>query len=583
MKKAVWLLVGLLMAAALVLASCSSDSDETDTTTELPTASEGAAPVTGEQPKYGGRLKVMGYDPSGWDPALQQMGLTVYSRPVTSMLVTLDWWKGPAGSNEWSFPGNGNPPDDIYLGDLAESWEILSPTKVIYHLRQGVMWQHKPGVMQAREVTADDIVWNWERFIAEPTHDVFESPTEEDPMTPVALDRYTVEFSWVEPSYNRPVMVIGRLWFMIPPEVVEEFGDMNDWRTVTGSGPFALVDYVSGSVLSYERNPNWHRKDPEGRSLPYIDGFDVLILPDLSTQMTAMRSGQIDMIYGFNAVAWQGALELIETNPELEFVQKVSAAIVQLKFDMKAPPFGPMDDPDAALVRRAAAMAIDRQSIVEDYYQGNATIVPSLMAPQYGIEALKVENLPESSRELYEYDPDRARELLTEAGYPDGIKIQFHTGYEDEIFTIVEYMWDAVGIETELHIMDYAALLGMMYNNTITDVALHWWGQYFNTGYEYFTDEDGVPSAINPNAVNSPELNALIDALDEEFDTAERWNIVTDIQLLIISQAWDIPLPVELTYTFWQPWVRGYSGEAEVAYSGPTDVPAYIWLDEDYR
>ncbi len=425
-------------------------------------------------------------------------------------------------------------------------------------------------------------VWNWEWFLTEPTHDVFIRPTSENPITPVALDRYTVEFTWPEPSYGNPVLTIGRLWFMIPPEVVEQFGDMTDWRTVTGSGPFALVDYVSGSVLSYERNPNWHRKDPEGRSLPYIDGFDVLILPDLATRMTAIRSGQLDMVYGFDSVAWQDALELIETNPELEFVQKVSVRIDQLKFDMKAPPFGPMDDPDAALVRRAAALAIDRQSIVENYYQGNATIAPSLMAPGYGIEALKVENLPESSQELYEYNPDKAMELLAEAGYPSGIKIQFHYGFGTEIFSIVESYWDAVGIDTEMNIMDYGALLGMMYGGTITDVALHQWGLYFNVGFEYFS-EDGVPGAINPNGVVSPELNDLIDSLDEEFDAAERWNIVTDIHLLIISQAWDIPLPVQLGYTFWQPWVRGYSGEAEVGYSAPTDLPAYIWLDDDYR
>ncbi len=118
MKRAIWALVGLLLAAALVLASCSSDST-TDTTTdlptssaaELPTSSEGAtAPATGEEPKYGGTLKIMGYDPQGWDPALHQMGLTLYAKPLASMLVTLDWWKGPAGSNEWSFMSNGSPP-----------------------------------------------------------------------------------------------------------------------------------------------------------------------------------------------------------------------------------------------------------------------------------------------------------------------------------------------------------------------------------------------------------------------------------------------------------------------------------------
>ena len=600
MKRKAWLVVSLLMAAVMVLSSCASeetgttgaqtvtgqvvggDQTTTGTTTTTDTGETVVTP-TDEEPKYGGTLKILSTgDPQGWDPALSQMGLTVWARPVCSILVTHDWWKGPAGTNEWSFADiNGRPPDEILKGDLAESWEIPSDTSVIYHLRQGIMWQDKPGVMSAREVTADDIVWNWERFTSTPTHD-YGTPGRDNPITSiVAIDRYTVEFTWEEPNYARPVETIGTIWFMIPPEVVEQYGDMTDWRHVTGSGPFALTDYVSGSSISYERNPNWHFKDPEGRSMPYLDGIQVLVIPEVTTQVTAMRSGQLDFVHAWNSFAWEDAESLIETNPELLYKKQIVSSVLQVKFDMKAPPFGPNGDEDARKVRRAAHMAIDYQGLAEDYYQGNAEIVPTTMPSSYGIEALKIENLTESSRELFEYNPEKAKELLAEAGYPNGIKITFTVGYDAEEFQLIKAFWDDVGIETELNVVDYGALTGIVWGGTMEDATMHWWGLYFDTGWPYYSNEDGSSHQLNVSGVQDDEINRLVDAVNESMDTAERWELATELHLRIIDQCWEAQMPVEYKYNFWQPWLKGYHGENTLAYAGPIDLIPYLWLDKD--
>jgi len=588
------------MTAVLVLSSCASedtgttgpqtvtgevvDTGETTTVTTPTDTGETVAPAADDEPKYGGILKIFADEPRGFDPALSQMGVTIWARPVCSQLITLDWFKGPAGTNEWLFAGvNDRPTDDILKGDLAESWEMTGPTSVIYHLRQGVMWQDKPGVMAAREVTADDIVWNFERFTSTTTHDLG-TPGRTNKLTSiVAIDRYTVEFTYETPNIDVPLFTIGQLWFMIPPEVVEVHGDMTDWRNVTGSGPFALTDYVAGSSLTYERNPNWHFKDPEGRSLPYVDGFQALVIPDVTTRLTAMRSGQLDMVYGYSSVAWEDAESLIETNPELQYIKLTSAGVLQLKFDMKAPPFGPSGDEDAWKLRRAAHMAIDYQGLVEEYYQGNAVIVPSTMSPGFGIEALKLENLPESSRELFEYNPEKAKELMAEAGYPNGIKVTFTVGYDSEEFQLVKAMWDDVGIETELNIIDYGALQGIIWSGGMEDVTMHWWGHYFDTGETYYMNKDGTPHQLNVNGVDDDEVVRLADAIDASMDTVERYDLATELHLRIIDQCWDVQIPVEVVYHFWQPWVKGYHGESGVAYSSPTDLPAYLWVDESFK
>lgn len=604
MKKNGWFILSLLMAAALVLSSCTSSETTGPTAAQTVTGqvTETAQPTTGTSgtvapaatpavatpvvdtgPKYGGILKTMGWNATTWDPA----GATAaeYTEPVVSRLLTLDWWKGPAGTNEWPFdlPG-AEPPLNIFRGDLAESWEIISDTQVIYHLRQGVMWQNKPGIMAPREVTADDIVWNFKRYLETPTHNLA-NMTSTELYIPIALDRYTVEFTYSKPSSWLPVTGLGAYYPMVPPEVIEQYGDMFDWRNVTGSGPFMLTDYVSGSSMTYEKNPNWYLKDPEGRSMPYLDGFQVLIIPDVATRMTAMRSSQLDLIGGYAAVGWQDAEGLSQTNPELEYLTKKAATIVLLQFDLRNPPFGPSDDPNAKMVRRAASMAIDRQSIVENFYQGNGAIITTNTAIEtYGVEELALDNLPASSRELFEYNPDEARRLLAEAGYPNGIKTTLRV-LGGDVFSIIKDMWDDVGIETELYVMQYAAMLGMQWAHTTTDVFQVYWGYGLETGWRFF--QRGYEwSPGNFNGVNDPELNALYEEMLIEgpfMDYDDRVDMYTAMVLEAIDGAYEVILPVEQTYNFWQPWVKGFHGEDHVGIGGVREVAAYIWIDEDLR
>ena len=110
---------------------------------------------------------------------------------------------------------------------------------------------------------------------------------------------------------------------MYPPDVITKYGNMNDWRNLVGTGPFMLIDYVAGSTLVLQRNPNYWQTDPigpgKGNKLPYLDGISVTIITDTSTRLAAFRTGKIDQI---NALSWEDTAQF-----KKEFPNMPSAAI----------------------------------------------------------------------------------------------------------------------------------------------------------------------------------------------------------------------------------------------------------------
>ena len=182
-KKAVWLLLSSLMVAALVLASCQAAAPEEkgkeavteekkEAVTEEKVEEEKTVetqPVkpSEEEPQYGGTLTVLSllptYGPLSWDPAdgVWMTGHTC-GKYMEHLLVG-DFEKyGPRGTNEFNFQENEWIPYQFLTGEIAESWEVVTdtdPMKLIFHIRKGIYFPNKPGVMAQRELTADDVVY----------------------------------------------------------------------------------------------------------------------------------------------------------------------------------------------------------------------------------------------------------------------------------------------------------------------------------------------------------------------------------------------------------------------------------------
>ena len=244
---------------------------------------------------------------------------------VVEKLGKLDW---AMNRDDYHFQGGYMMPIHVIEGSLAESWEI-SPDGLAYtfHIRPGVRWHDKPP-MNGREFTAADVEYNFHRMLGmgsgftEPSPGIGElgSPQWE---SITATDDHTVVFRLKQP-YLRTVNVVTDWYSMViyPPEVIEEHGNMEDWRTLVGTGPFVLDDYVEGSLLAYSKNPDYwgyDEKFPDNR-LPYIDELRWTIMPEEATFLAALRAGQVDFV-GWAGTSQVRSIDLIEklkqTNPEL--------------------------------------------------------------------------------------------------------------------------------------------------------------------------------------------------------------------------------------------------------------------------
>ncbi|MFC1966779.1 ABC transporter substrate-binding protein [Chloroflexota bacterium] len=569
-KKFTWLIVSCLLVTALVLSSCTS--------AEEPTA------AIAKVPKYGGELIVVLERPTlGFDDVYQVAWRTDALHFTSDQLLIGDWAKGPGGTGEASFSQN-----DFSLqymtGNLAESWEIPDPDTVIFHIRKGVKWQDKPPV-NGREFVAEDAAFSLRRacttkgsYMHQNYPDWFESAT--------ATDKYTFVIKGHDSEKNRTATVFENIVSTVrpvAPEVIEKYGDQKDWKNVVGTGPYIIVDYVPQSSAAFDRNPDYHMMDPlhPKNRLPYPDKLRWLVIQDKSTYLSAMRTGKVDVLAVNNQVDYEQAALLMKTNPELQYKKTIKAGIWSIHGRMDKKPF------DDIRVRRALQMAINNQEIADTYYGGEAELITWPVSPIQEFKStgmyVSLEELPESTRELFEYHPDKAKQLLVEAGYPDGFKTDILI-YEPmvELMEIYKAYWEKIGVELELDVKEYSVYRSMMGAKTYDQMCI----AVKSTGspMKFITQKPG--HSINYSFTDDPYINERVGkiwAWENMANQDERVKLARENVLRILDQAYTMQPPNPYLYSFWQPWIGGNYGAYGTGYHAQYNYVYFTWVDQDIK
>jgi peptide/nickel transport system substrate-binding protein len=540
----------------------------------------GSAAAQTEKPLYGGALEIgtvyVTLSALSWDPADWNWKLNHDTGQFYEQLFAADLTKSRRHKGKHPFYADAWLPSDAIRGELAESWEWKeNPLRVEIKLRKGIMFPEKPGVMAARELTAEDVVFTYERLDKSPKKIV----SYFDHVDKVAAtDSHTVVFTFKEFHAEWDYRFGYGYFSPIYPKEVVAAGAAN-WKNVNGTGPFMLSDFVSGNSNTYVKNPNYWDKETIGGTaykLPYVDKITYRTIKDEATFITALRTAKLDILEN---IRWQNVEQLKKSAPALQWSKwlNMSGTFLSMRVDTK-----PFDD---IRVRRALNMAVNKQEIVSAYYNGNAELFAYPQHPDYLGYFEPLEQMPDSVKELFKYDPEKAKKLLAEAGYPKGFsfKVQVCSCNPDhmELLPLVAAYLEKVGVKIEIQPMEYGAFLSAMTSKTLAP------GYFMNNGHTNPTTtirkSFSTGQTWNPSMWSDAKLDARIDEMYRTRDEEKRIGLTRDLTREMLDKAPYIWLPTPYIYTAWWPWVKNYGGELRAGAVRPGPIYARIWVDQEQK
>ncbi|MEW6187028.1 MAG: ABC transporter substrate-binding protein, partial [Thermodesulfobacteriota bacterium] len=420
-----------------------------------------AAAAKMETPKYGGTLTILenfpAINPMSWDNVNWIWKHAYDTGYYIEHLMMGDLQKGPRGADQYEFLENAHIPVPLLRGELLQKWEVKKkPMQVVFTLRKGILWQEKPGVMKARELVADDVVYSMTRLMNSPRamkeYLQFIDRWE-------IVDQYTFIMHMKEWAADWDYRMAWGFYDGIQaPEQEKAPGGANKWENACGTGPYMITDYKEGHSQTYTRNPKyWDSEMIGGKKyqLPFTDKTVMMLIKDEATQVASFRTGKVDLMMGLN---WKFFDELTKSNPQLKWKKALQGVNMTMAMRMDTKPF------DDIRVRRAMNLAVNKQEIINSFYKGNAVLhaypFPSTFADLY----TPVEKLSPAAKELYSYNPEKAKKLLAESGYPNGFsfKAQISNASQSDLdlaAMVVGYL-ARIGVSVELEVMDYASLVG---------------------------------------------------------------------------------------------------------------------------
>ncbi len=436
--------------------------------------------------------------------------------------------------------------------DLAEHWDISEDgLAYTFHLRDGVEFHN------GREMTADDVVYSFERIIS--AGGAF-SARFSDVESIEAVDDLTVTFTLSRPFAPFLSVLATTKSAIVPKEAVEEHGDLQ--THMVGTGPFKFVEYRPGTSLILERNEDYYDE-----TRPYLDRMEINVIPDEISRITGLRTGELDFIQVTDPLS----LQLVESDSGIktDVVSLLRRNLMVLNVNQ-----APLDN---ELVRQAITVGIDRQEVVSLALGGSGE--PSGPFPSgLAAWALPLDEVP-----FYNDAPDieQAKALLAEAGYSDEFTITTYAApqYASHIpvAEVLQQQLARIGITLNIEVIEWGVLLDHWRNNTFETITMTYAGRsdpYFYTFERLHSSSPGNASRVS---------DAEIDRLSEEGMTIsnpeDRREIYNALQVRMAEVGALVYIATETEQFAMQSNVNGYVGMP----SGGRNYLAEVWLEDSCK
>ncbi len=532
-----------------------------------------------QEPAYGGELNVgtvnVTLSPLSWDPADWTWKSNHDHGSAREQLFAGDLRKSKRNGGAYAFIADAYLPTDSMRGELAESWHWEDPLTLVIKLRKGMMFPDKPGVMAARELVADDVVYSYQLVDNSPKR----IPSYFDHIKEVvARDEHTVVFHLHHFNAEWAYRFGYGYYSGISPREMSKV-DRKSWKNVTGTGPFQLERYVQANAQIYRKNQHYWdttRLNQKEYALPFVDKVVYRIIKDEATYLTALRTGQLDIL---EAIRWIAVDHLKATTPELKWNRWLATGgqFISLRVDQK-----PFDD---VRVRRALNLAINQQEIVDRFYGGHAELMAYPQHPEFGEYFQPLEQMSESIQQLFSYDPVEARRLLQEAEVPEGFTFDLQvcscSPSHMDLVPLIESYFAKVGLKINIRPMEYASFLSAMTTKTHGPAYLLTSGHVnpMTTIRKSFV----TGQTWNPSQYSDPEFDEQVRILHLTRDEGQRIKMLRALTRQILEEAPYVWLPIPYVHTAWWPWVKNYGGELRAGAVRPWPIYARLWIDHELK
>jgi peptide/nickel transport system substrate-binding protein len=331
-------------------------------------------------------------------------------------------------------------------------------------------------------------------------------------------DEHTVVFNLSAPDPSLPYSLAGPAGLMGSPEML---GTDAIARDPVGTGPYRLdVDRtVSGSEYVYVRNEDYWAGE-----VPYSE-LRILVLADETARTNALTSGQVDAAQLRQP---QYALDAQNAGLTLQEVHGVWEGLFFLDRDGELK--SELADPR---VRTALRIAIDAEAIIDNVLSGYGEVTSQIFPPYSDAYVDQLDS-------YYTYDPERARELLAEAGYSDGLSIPFPRAntVQGEIYTAIEQYWSEIGVTTEPHQWAQGEPIPSIQAG---DFPLVYFANIMHDSWSTVNFSVAPKARYNPFNSTSGEVESLLADMQTGSDQ-ERTHAGQEMNRYLVEQAWFGPI-----------------------------------------
>jgi ABC-type transport system substrate-binding protein len=457
------------------------------------------------------------------------------------------------------------------IPSLAKAWTVSDDKLTFtFYLRNDVFFHDDAAFVNSkgRKLTAKDIAYSLGRIMdkqtASPGAWIFNRKVDSlQPFT--AIDDTTFQLKLLRP-YN-PILGILSMQYcsIVAKEAVEKYG-IDFRRHPVGSGPFQFVAWEEGQALVLKKNGHYFEKDSAGNSLPYLDGINVSFYDSKATEFLLFRQKQLEFVNEIDASfkdeiltkkgtlrkEWEGKIEL-QVNPYLN-IEYLGILVDPSNELLKNSPL------KMRKVRQAINYGFDRRKMV--LYLRNSMGTPA----ESGFVPVGLPSFDSSVVKGYRYDPGKSRQLLGEAGFPDGknlpvIKLLTIAIYS-EMANFIARQLEEVGIPVQVETVQKSLLLEMTSNSRALFFRGSWIADYPDAENYLSVFYSKNPAPPNYTRYKNPEFDALFEkALTEENDSL-RYKLYQQADQVMINDAPVVPMYYDKVVKLVQPYVKDFRPNA---------------------